>query len=679
MRLFFLTILVALLYVPIYSSPILCSVDSENNFEFVISHVHIFEDTSNSVTIQDILNHNKNIVFTEMQENFVNLGFTQSAYWLQITIQNNTPKETGYLLQYLYPLINTISFYKTQQKYVLDSIQTGENYPHTSRIIFSNYFVFSMDVPANSEYVFYIRLYNSGETLRIPFKIEKKSARADYGNKKTFIDSLFYGYLIFAIAFNLFLFILIRRKIYFYLSAFLITMTLFLLVIQGYAFQYLWPNSPLFSNHSLVLFSQLSSFAILEFANVFLKNTRRIRIISYILIGIGISILICNYIPGILQYSVLSANLYAFITSSFILTISIIQYTKNKTLYNLIFLYSFACVIISVLIYILRNLGILGVSFITEHALKTGLALQATFISIATIIQFRDMLVETNKFLENMIGLRTKKISEQNALLHTQNKTIKNQYEEIKKSIEYAKRLQHAVLPNKYRFSSVFKDHFILFKPKDVVSGDFYWIYEKKQKTYIVAADCTGHGVPGGFLSMLGISFLNQIIIRKRDIRPHEIVNKLAILFAETIANYEDKISRDSMDISICLIHHDTNQLEYAGANNSLILIRDNTLQELSVDKRSLHKEFLTEHFSFSGKCIDLLPHDKVYLFTDGFYDQFGEQNNKRISKRLFKSLLLEHSNKPMAEQYEVFDTFFTQWKGTTEQIDDVLIIGFEL
>jgi len=263
--------------------------------------------------------------------------------------------------------------------------------------------------------------------------------------------------------------------------------------------------------------------------------------------------------------------------------------------------------------------------------------------------------------------------------LHTQNKTIKNQYEEIKKSIEYAKRLQHAVLPNKYRFSSVFKDHFILFKPKDVVSGDFYWIYEKKQKTYIVAADCTGHGVPGGFLSMLGISFLNQIIIRKRDIRPHEIVNKLAILFAETIANYEDKISRDSMDISICLIHHDTNQLEYAGANNSLILIRDNTLQELSVDKRSLHKEFLTEHFSFSGKCIDLLPHDKVYLFTDGFYDQFGEQNNKRISKRLFKSLLLEHSNKPMAEQYEVFDTFFTQWKGTTEQIDDVLIIGFEL
>lgn len=662
-----------------YSVPIICNPDNQNEYEFSINHVQILEDTTNTITIHDILKNQNKIAFTEMQENFKNYGFTQSTFWLKIHIQNNSPKENGYLLHFSYPLINTLHFYSTCENTVIDSIITGENYPHESRMVYSNFFVFTLDVPANSERVFYIRLYNSGETLRIPLKIEKKSARADYGNKKTFTDSLFYGYLIFAIAFNLFLFILIRRKIYFYLTAFLITMTIFLLVIQGYAFQYLWPESPVFSNHSLVLFSQLSSFAILEFANVFLKNNRRIRITSYILIGFGVTILLCNYIPGILQYSVLAANVYAFITSSFILVVSIIQYTKNKTLYNLIFLYSFICVIISVLIYILRNLGVLGVSFFTEHALKSGLALQATFISIATIIQLREMLIETNKFLEKMIGLRTKKISEQNALLHTQNKTIKQQYDEIKKSIEYAKRLQNAVLPNKYRFSSVFKDHFILYKPKDVVSGDFYWIYEKKQKTYIVAADCTGHGVPGGFLSMLGISFLNQIIIRKRDIRPHEIVNKLAILFAETIANYEDKISRDSMDISICLIHHDTNLMEYAGANNSLILIRNNNIQELTVDKRSLHKEFLTEHFSFSNHTIELVPNDKIYLFTDGFYDQFGEQNNKRISKRQFKSLLLENSNKPMNTQQEVFDTFFTQWKGKSEQIDDVLIIGFEL
>jgi serine phosphatase RsbU (regulator of sigma subunit) len=332
-----------------------------------------------------------------------------------------------------------------------------------------------------------------------------------------------------------------------------------------------------------------------------------------------------------------------------------------------------------VIIYILRNLGVLHVSFISHYSLIIGFTTQITLLTFASITQFSKYTRDTNKFLEEMVNKRTDQISIQNKFLRTQNKQIETQYKEIRQSITYAKRLQNAILPNKYRFSSIFKEHLIFYKPKDIVSGDFYWITEKNKKTYVVTADCTGHGVPGGFLSMLGISFLNQIVTKNAEIHPHEILNKLAILFSETINNHEDTGSRDSMDISICLINHSTNEIEYSGAYTPIYVIRNQALHELHVDKISLQKDFHTENTSFTNRTFQLQENDRIFMFSDGYYDQFGGEKHKRFSKRNFKTLLTSSSNKTMAEQKIIFDETFELWRGENEQIDDILILGIEI
>ncbi|HOS83524.1 MAG TPA: SpoIIE family protein phosphatase, partial [Bacteroidales bacterium] len=286
---------------------------------------------------------------------------------------------------------------------------------------------------------------------------------------------------------------------------------------------------------------------------------------------------------------------------------------------------------------------------------------------------------KTNKCLEDMIQKRTILISNQNAQLQEQNKKIAQQYKEIKQSMTYAKRLQNAILPNKYKFSSVFKDHFILYKPRDIVSGDFYWISEKRKKTYIVTADCTGHGIPGAFLSMLGISFLNQIVSKNHDISPHDILHKLGLLFSETINNHDDHMTRDSMDISVCLIDHSSKTMEYAGAYNPIYIIRNHELYELTVDKFSLHKDYAAEMPKFTNKIFTLQENDKVFMFTDGYADQFGGDLNKRFSKRRFKQILTSSSNKSMPKQKSILEETHETWKGKQEQVDDILILGFEI
>ena len=251
---------------------------------------------------------------------------------------------------------------------------------------------------------------------------------------------------------------------------------------------------------------------------------------------------------------------------------------------------------------------------------------------------------------------------------------------DITDSIKYAQKIQLAVLPShKFILDELKKtntEHFILFKPKDIVSGDFYWFHKTDKALFYVTADSTGHGVPGGFMSMLGINLLNEIVIERGVTNPGDILNRLREEIVRSLKT-DDGYSKDGMDAVVCKIDFESNILEYAAANNPIYLIRKNELIVLSAQKMPVGYSDIMD--SFETKSISIEPADSIYTITDGFADQFGGPKGKKFKYKQLKELLVSITNVSMQSQLSTLDETFENWKGNLEQVDDVCVIGIKI
>jgi len=256
-----------------------------------------------------------------------------------------------------------------------------------------------------------------------------------------------------------------------------------------------------------------------------------------------------------------------------------------------------------------------------------------------------------------------------------QKKTIEEKNKDIMDSIHYAKHIQNALLREEEHVSMHLPEHFILFLPKDIVSGDFYWGAEKHGYWYFATVDCTGHGVPGAVMSMLGISFLNDIVSSKQLFSPAEVLNLLRDKVVKELRQTgEAGGSKDGMDISLCRLNLTTNELQWAGANNSLTLIRNGELEEIKANKQPIG--YHPENSPYTNHEIQLQKDDFIYIFSDGYADQFGGPKGKKLTPKKLKNLLIIHNYLPMKEQKELLKKRFTEWKGSLEQVDDVCVFG---
>ena len=315
-------------------------------------------------------------------------------------------------------------------------------------------------------------------------------------------------------------------------------------------------------------------------------------------------------------------------------------------------------------------------------------------IAISTIVlfyffsRFREQKLQRDKkVLEQKVKERTLEIQEQKEEIETQrdelkknNDEILRQKEEITDSITYASRIQRAMLPLREHFDKTFADHFIFYKPRDIVSGDFYWIAEDDKKVYFVVADCTGHGVPGAFMSMLGISSLNEIIAHKTNNLP---ANQMLNLLREKIKyslhqTGKEGEAKDGMDIALCILHKNKNILEYSGAYNPLYLLRNGKIDEYKADRMPIGI-YHVEKESFTNYTIEILKGDVIYIFSDGYADQFGGPVISKFKTSGMKKMFEEISTKPMIEQAQIVEQTFNQWKGNEYQIDDILVIGIRM
>ncbi|GAB4281181.1 MAG: hypothetical protein Kow0068_05630 [Marinilabiliales bacterium] len=280
-------------------------------------------------------------------------------------------------------------------------------------------------------------------------------------------------------------------------------------------------------------------------------------------------------------------------------------------------------------------------------------------------------------------------IEAQRNILQDQKDTIEEINMQINKSIDYAKRIQNAALPEISILKNYLTDYFILFKPRDIVSGDFYWFSHIDGVTVIVAADCTGHGVPGAFMSMLGISFLREIVIKEKILNPGLVLKELRKEIITSLHQTNNKIEqqgntfetnvKDGMDIALLSINHKNKTLSYAGANNPLYFIKHNTavIEEIKADKMliAIHDKM----GDYTTHNLDIENGDRFYIFSDGYADQFGGPKGKKFKYKPFKQLLLSNKEKSMEEQKQNLNDTFEAWRGNNEQVDDVLVIGLQI
>ncbi|MBE0667881.1 MAG: SpoIIE family protein phosphatase, partial [Bacteroidales bacterium] len=300
------------------------------------------------------------------------------------------------------------------------------------------------------------------------------------------------------------------------------------------------------------------------------------------------------------------------------------------------------------------------------------LVLTAGIVYVIILLRERRHRIQ-RKALEDELDIRTTEVREQKEELQQKNL-------DITESIKYAKRIQTSVLPDTSRLNSVFSDTFVFFLPRDIVSGDFYWFdWIDKEKFILVCADSTGHGVPGAFMSMIGTALLQDIITRKKIVKPSQILSELDKQIYSTLnQNQEVEAAHDGMDIVVCEFNIKTRHLVFASAMRPVILLLEGEQHYIRGNRSAVGGESASEKY-FNDQEYYLKEGDIIYLFSDGYPDQFGGSGGKKMKISRLRNLIDDINALPMSEQYERVKDYFFEWKGDNEQIDDVLMMGIKL
>jgi len=323
----------------------------------------------------------------------------------------------------------------------------------------------------------------------------------------------------------------------------------------------------------------------------------------------------------------------------------------------------------------------------TEFAKQTGSGdFNATYKPLSkddnlghALIKMRDDLAENERVLEQKVIERTEEVVRQKEEIENKNEELEILYKQVTDSIHYAKRIQEAILPPNGFISEVLPKSFVLYKPKDIVSGDFYWVEKKNDLVYFAAVDCTGHGVPGAFMSLVGHNILKDIIKNTSTLKPSDIMDMLREGVVNTLhADNSGKERKDGMDMTLCCINYKTLELQFAGAFNPLYVIRDGELNEYKANKFPIGA-YIGEKTGFTNHTIQLQKGDQIFIFSDGYADQFGGPKGKKFMAGNFRKLLGQVTPLSPDEQKAKLDSTLVEWQGDHEQVDDVLVIGVKV
>jgi len=677
--------------------------------------------------------------------------FSYPCAWLKVKTVNRITENRTYLVN-LPEMSGTDSanFYFPLPSGNIVERRSGILIPVEERdVVLKNWHASTVQLENGAEQTFYIRWKSSSEVGAPLMNFIAQETIVQHDRVERMVLFALLGMMIIISCFFLILYFALHDRQYIYFSLYILFFAIFLFLSEGYLGEFYWKANVLDS----ILFTSAESFAIslvsvffLLFGISYMELKRNLPgwywAVVVVLGLIGVRVLtvmlgslmhfkIGGIFEGVVVFAwVLSISIiplllliipaiyrirdgfrpawYFLIANVVLIPLAIITFTTFT------FTFTSDTVNESTLVRILKVSGVYIATILQILIFSIGLARKMRLDEKEKKIAQRkiiDQLKENEKLkdkvnreLEQKVRERTREISEQKEEIESQRDEIEAQRDllfvqkkEITDSIGYAQRIQAAILPHKAYMDQVIHDYFVLFKPRDVVSGDFYWVKEVDSSIVIVAADCTGHGVPGAFMSMLGITLLNELIVSGNMDQPGRILGQLrskvkAMLVQE--GNIRDQ--KDGMDMAIAVIDKKKRELQFAGAYNPLYLIRDRenltgnepglrttingehyVLFELKGDKQPIGIHW--EETDFSTRKFSLKEKDTLYVFSDGYIDQYGGDQRKKFKSRKFKELLLSIQSESMEIQKKRIEETFENWRGNIDQIDDVCVIGVKV
>jgi serine phosphatase RsbU (regulator of sigma subunit) len=651
--------------------------------------------------IHNVMNNSVDLgALTRCKTTVQNIDFTTSTYWVHFVLTNETDKVyMNLVLETGRPITNEITLFEIDGNELTTSV-SGDGMPFDDKTIQTSRSVFPIFLSPNSSKEFWLRLSSDGEIISLPMIFWKKKVFEKSIQRSQFLGGLYYGVFLFVILIY-FTFYIILRDVSFLIYTLYVTSTgLLQFSMDGYMHEFIFTSGGYFTQHIVPLAGGFTGALILLYTKNYLKlslSFPRINILMNVLLcALCVSILL-SLIPGF-TYEISYPMVNGFSMIGLITILLSAVHVKSKGVHvSVLFLLGMSVFIIGAAIFILGNFSVINAPNLTRNALKVGTLLEIICLSILMAGKYKtlqeekeeaqkQLLIELegiNERLEHQVAERTKVIEQKSNELEEKN-------DDIMASIKYAERIQRAILPSEAKFKTWLPTAFVLFKPRDVVSGDFYWMDKvvtepidgspSKNLIIYATADCTGHGVPGAFVSIVGDSLL-RVGRTRRDVNtPGEVLDFLNEGIYETFnSQFSKETIRDGMDIALCAIDFDAPKLYFSGAKNPVYIVRNNEVLELKGDKRPIGLVNENDTAKFINQEMDLIKGDIIYTFSDGYADQFGGPKGKKFMYGKLKKLLLEINGEPMEKQREVLDQRFMDWKGSIEQLDDILLIGVKI
>ncbi len=672
--------------------------DDFKSCQSIAKSAWILEDKSHKITFDELKNHPAEFSFSPVTLDNTNLQFTTSNYWVKFTIRYEGSEVKEFFIRAARPITNLVQLYIPDTNGVYSVKKSGDGIPFAEKDIPHRNSVFQIKLYPGSENEFYLLLGSDGEVINLPLEISTTQRFRERDYSEQYFLGIYYGMLLFVFLLYFYFFWVLRKHVFFYYVFYVLSIALLQFSLDGLSAQYFFPNNPWMASHIVLFSASMTLFFVTKYAKDFLETiTHFPKLTTYVyntIIILAFLFFVMGMFNGFIYELVFPlVNILGLVATLLILYTVYLRHKKGAPVTPL-FTIAFVFLTIGAFTFILNNLSLIPNNFITENGLKLGNGMEVIFLSFSMVKRYRELqeekekaqaetllqLQEMNRMtdqinvqLEIQVKERTAEISAQKEIIETKNKDITD-------SIIYTRRIQDAVLAAPGSLTTHFPESFIYYHPKDIVSGDFYWFTKRNDKIIVASADCTGHGVPGAFMAMLGSTLLNEIVVDKGVTQPSEILDSLrnGIITSLKQGNTSSD-TKDGMDIALISYDKATSVIEYAGAKNPLYIIRNNELIEIKADRFPVGVYSKEELQPFANHTEKIQKNDCIYIFTDGFADQFGGADGKKFKYSQLRDLLFKIHMLEMKDQKTALINTFESWKGKLEQVDDVLIIGIRL
>lgn len=662
--------------------------------------------------------------FENPKDDIANLDFTTSSWWMKFTVHNNS-SSSYFIFETARPITNLVEFYQLKGNQVENSFVSGDDMPYSERSIPHNLNLFPITLFSGQSKSYVVKMMSDGEVITLPVKIDEKMRYFEGDATQNFGLGFYYGLMWLVVVIYFFFFVILKDRTFLFYIIYVAAQALLQFALDGFAYRYFFSSGGYLANHFVLFIAGMTIIVLLQYVNSFLNlkeyNPLMRKIFRICQIAVGV-VVILSLIPGKtyeISYPVINGvSLLSVILS----VIAIYRLRYKKVDVDLSFAIAFTVLIAGAVVFILGNFNIVGDVEIAQNALKISSGLEVTILSITMSNKYRKLqkekqeaqalamksLEEQNALIEGMNVKLEAQVKERTAEIEKQKEELAEINEEILSSIHYAKRIQEAILPSSKHVKEILPESFVFYRPKDVVSGDFYFVEQATTSTdqralsIFAAVDCTGHGVPGAFMSIVGNNHLVAGLTESTVNNSADALDFLNVGVVKALRQNKssDQTVRDGMDIALCAVDWNNNKMQFSGAKNPVYIVRNKASEsDFSVSQGATTSYLKSEEndfalFEIKGDAhpigayigedlkpfacheIDLQKGDMIYAFSDGFADQFGGPSGKKYKYKTFKQFLLSIAHHDPEKQKELLIEEYDRWKGNYEQIDDVLVMG---